>query len=170
MKNSLELDYPKEKLNIVWVTDGSDDGTQNLLEGYPNTTVHHLDARNGKIGAMNRGMEFVKTPIVIFSDANTNLGKESIRRIVNLFGNEKVGCVSGEKRIINKESDVASGAGEGDGAIGGVDAVVVAGAAVGLRVGTEACDGSPVATGAKVGTVVEFGEGSAPIEGFAVGS
>jgi cellulose synthase/poly-beta-1,6-N-acetylglucosamine synthase-like glycosyltransferase len=113
MKNSLELEYPKEKLNIVWVTDGSDDGTQNLLDGYPNTTVHHLDARNGKIGAMNRGMEFVKTPIVIFSDANTNLGKESIRRIVNLFGNEKVGCVSGEKRIINKESDVASGAGEG---------------------------------------------------------
>ncbi|RXP45134.1 glycosyltransferase family 2 protein [Lutibacter sp. HS1-25] len=113
MKNSLELDYPKEKLNIVWVTDGSDDGTPDLLKGYPNTTVHHLDARNGKIGAMNRGMEFVKTPIVIFSDANTNLGKESVRRIVNLFGNKKVGCVSGEKRIINKESDVASGAGEG---------------------------------------------------------
>ena len=113
MKNSLELEYPKEKLNIVWVTDGSDDGTQNLLNGYPNTTVHHLDARNGKIGAMNRGMDFVKTPIVIFSDANTNLGKESIRRIVNLFSMPKVGCVSGEKRIINKESDVASGAGEG---------------------------------------------------------
>jgi cellulose synthase/poly-beta-1,6-N-acetylglucosamine synthase-like glycosyltransferase len=113
MKNSLELDYPKEKLNIVWVTDGSDDGTPDLLNGYPKTTVHHLDARNGKIGAMNRGMEFVKTPIVIFSDANTNLGKESVRRIVNLFGNPKVGCVSGEKRIINKESDVASGAGEG---------------------------------------------------------
>jgi cellulose synthase/poly-beta-1,6-N-acetylglucosamine synthase-like glycosyltransferase len=113
MKNSLELEYPKEKLNIVWVTDGSDDGTQELLSEYPNTTVHHLDARNGKIGAMNRGMEFVKTPIVVFSDANTNLGKESIRRIVNLFGNPKVGCVSGEKRIIDKESDVASGAGEG---------------------------------------------------------
>ena len=113
MKNSLELDYPKDKLNIVWVTDGSDDGTQHLLKEYPNTTVHHLDARNGKIGAMNRGMKFVKTPIVIFSDANTNLGKESVRRIVNLFGNETVGCVSGEKRIVDKESDVASGAGEG---------------------------------------------------------
>jgi len=113
MKNTLELEYPKDKLNIVWVTDGSDDGTQDLLKGYPNTTVHHLDARNGKIGAMNRGMEFVKTPIVIFSDANTNLGKESVRRIVNLFGNETVGCVSGEKRIVDKESDVASGAGEG---------------------------------------------------------
>lgn len=113
MKNSLALDYPKDKLNIVWVTDGSDDGTPNLVKAYSNTTVHHLDARNGKIGAMNRGMDFVKTPIVIFSDANTNLGKESIRRIVNLFSNPTVGCVSGEKRIIEKESDVASGAGEG---------------------------------------------------------
>ncbi|MDG1402935.1 glycosyltransferase family 2 protein [Polaribacter sp.] len=113
MKNTLALEYPKEKMNIIWVTDGSDDGTPDLLQGYPNTTVHHLDARNGKIGAMNRGMEFVKTPIVIFSDANTNLGKESIRRIVNLFSMPKVGCVSGEKRIIDKESDVASGAGEG---------------------------------------------------------
>jgi cellulose synthase/poly-beta-1,6-N-acetylglucosamine synthase-like glycosyltransferase len=113
MKNTLSLEYPEEKINIIWVTDGSDDGTPDLLQGYPNTTVHHLEARNGKIGAMNRGMEFVKTPIVIFSDANTNLGKESIRRIVNLFGNPKVGCVSGEKRIVDKESDVASGAGEG---------------------------------------------------------
>ena len=113
MKNTFELEYPKEKLNIVWVTDGSDDGTPELAKEYPNTTVHHLDARNGKIGAMNRGMEFVKTPIVIFSDANTMLGKESVRRIVNQFGDASVGCVSGEKRIINKESDVASGAGEG---------------------------------------------------------
>ncbi|MEC5164353.1 cellulose synthase/poly-beta-1,6-N-acetylglucosamine synthase-like glycosyltransferase [Flavobacterium sp. PL11] len=113
MKNSLALEYPKEKLNIVWVTDGSNDGTPDLLKGYHNTKVYHLQERNGKIGAMNRGMAFVKTPIVIFSDANTNLGKESIRRIVTLFGNSKVGCVSGEKRIVDKESDVASGAGEG---------------------------------------------------------
>ena len=113
MKNTLELEYPKEKLNIVWVTDGSDDGTPEMLSNYPNTTVHHLDARNGKIGAMNRGMEFVNTPIVVFSDANTMLGKESIKRIVRLFGNKKVGCVSGEKRIFNQDSDVASGAGEG---------------------------------------------------------
>ncbi|RYJ53312.1 glycosyltransferase family 2 protein [Flavobacterium petrolei] len=113
MKNSFELEYPKEKLNIIWVTDGSDDGTPDLLKGYPNTTVHHVPERNGKIGAMNRGMAFVKTPIVIFSDANTYLGKQSIRRIVNLFSIDKVGCVSGEKRIIDKESDVAAGAGEG---------------------------------------------------------
>jgi cellulose synthase/poly-beta-1,6-N-acetylglucosamine synthase-like glycosyltransferase len=113
MKNTLDLEYPKDKLNVVWVTDGSDDGTPDLLKGFQHTTVHHLDERNGKIGAMNRGMAFVKTPIVIFSDANTNLGKESVRRIVNLFNDSSVGCVSGEKRIVDKASDVASGAGEG---------------------------------------------------------
>lgn len=113
MENSMELDYPKEKLHIVWVTDGSDDGTPEMLQQYNNVTVHHLPERNGKISAMNRGMKFVKTPIVIFSDANTMLGHESVKRIVNLFATPTVGCVSGEKRIINKESDAASGAGEG---------------------------------------------------------
>lgn len=113
MSNSLALDYPQEKLHIVWVTDGSDDGTPELLKGYNNVTVHHLPERNGKISAMNRGMRFVKTPIVIFSDANTMLGKESAKRIVSLFSTPTVGCVSGEKRIFAKESDVASGAGEG---------------------------------------------------------
>jgi cellulose synthase/poly-beta-1,6-N-acetylglucosamine synthase-like glycosyltransferase len=113
MANTLSLDYPKDKLQIVWVTDGSDDGTPDLLKKYDSVTVHHLPERNGKISAMNRGMKFVTTPIVIFSDANTMLGKESIQRIVRLFANPTTGCVSGEKRIINKESDVASGAGEG---------------------------------------------------------
>jgi len=113
MKNSLELDYPKDKLTILWVTDGSDDGTDQVLAGYPEATVLHDPARNGKIGAMNRGMKLVKTPIVIFSDANTMLGRESVRRIVRLFSDKIVGCVSGEKRILDKGSDTASGAGEG---------------------------------------------------------
>jgi cellulose synthase/poly-beta-1,6-N-acetylglucosamine synthase-like glycosyltransferase len=113
VKNSKELDYPAEKLHLVWVTDGSNDGTPEALRKYPGVTVHHIDARNGKIGAMNRGMQFVKTPIVVFCDANTMLGKESIRRIVKLFSNPKVGCVSGEKRIYGKDKDAAAGAGEG---------------------------------------------------------
>lgn len=113
MNNSQALDYPADKLHIVWVTDGSDDGTPEMLKKYNNVTVHHLPERNGKISAMNRGMHFVTTPIVIFSDANTMLGKESVKRIANLFSNPTVGCVSGEKRIMNKETDTASGAGEG---------------------------------------------------------
>lgn len=113
MKNSLQLDYPKDKLQIVWVTDGSDDGTPELLQQYKEAVVLHQPERNGKIGAMNRGVKLVTTPIIVFSDANTMLGKESVKRIVSLFSNPEVGCVSGEKRITDKDSDTASGAGEG---------------------------------------------------------
>lgn len=113
VKNSFSLNYPQHKVKQVWVTDGSDDGTPDILRTYDGLDVYHEDARGGKIGAMNRGMQFVKTPIVIFSDGNTTLGKESIQEIVNLFKNPKVGCVSGEKRIYSKDSDAAAGAGEG---------------------------------------------------------
>jgi len=111
VKNSFSLEYPSKKVKQVWVTDGSDDGTPDLLKKYKDKgiEVYHEDARGGKIGAMNRGMAFVKTPIVIFSDGNTNLGHESIRRIVNMFSDPKVGCVSGEKRIYEKDSDSAAG-------------------------------------------------------------
>jgi cellulose synthase/poly-beta-1,6-N-acetylglucosamine synthase-like glycosyltransferase len=113
IKNSRELDYPADKLHMIWVTDGSNDGTPEELFNYEGIEVHHLPQRSGKIGAMNRGMKFVKTPIVVFCDANTMLGRESVRRIVNLFSDPKVGCVSGEKRIFGKEKDAAAGAGEG---------------------------------------------------------
>jgi cellulose synthase/poly-beta-1,6-N-acetylglucosamine synthase-like glycosyltransferase len=113
IKNSFKLNYPKEKVKHVWVTDGSNDGTPDILRKYNEVEVYHEDARGGKIGAMNRGMKFVKTPIVIFSDGNTNLGEDSIQEIVNLFKDPKVGCVSGEKRIYQKGKDAAAGAGEG---------------------------------------------------------
>lgn len=111
VKNSFELDYPRDKVKQVWVTDGSDDGTPDMLKKYKDqgVEVYHKSERGGKIGAMNRGMQFVKTPIVIFSDGNTMLGKESIQRIVDLFKDPKVGCVSGEKRIWSKDKDTAAG-------------------------------------------------------------
>ncbi len=108
LQNSFSLDYPKEKVRHVWITDGSDDGTPELLRNYPGVEVYHQPERAGKIAAMNRGMQFVKTPLVIFSDGNTMLGKESIRRIVNLFKDPGVGCVSGEKRIFNKDTAAAT--------------------------------------------------------------
>jgi len=111
VENSFSLEYPREKVKQVWITDGSDDGTPEILKKYgqQGVEVYHEDQRGGKIGAMNRGMQFVKSPITIFSDGNTILGKESIKRIVKLFADPKVGCVSGEKRIFNKEKDTAAG-------------------------------------------------------------
>lgn len=113
VENSYQLDYPKNKIQYVWVTDGSEDGTPDLLRNYENLEVYHEPARRGKMHAMNRGMRFVKAPVVIFSDTNTRLNTNAIREIVACFSNPKVGCVAGEKRIVEKDADVAAAAGEG---------------------------------------------------------
>lgn len=113
VKNSFELDYPRNKLSVVFVTDGSNDGSPELLRSFDGVTVLHEAPRRGKIGALNRGMQYVETPIVVFCDANTMLAKDSIRRIVALFADGRTGCVSGEKRIITRDAEVASAAGEG---------------------------------------------------------
>ena len=113
VENSFSLDYPKEKIQYLWITDGSNDGTPDLLKKYGSLEVYHLPDRCGKMHAMNRGVKFVKAPVIIFSDTNTILGKYSIREIVAKFSNEKTGCVAGEKRIVEKDSDAAAGAGEG---------------------------------------------------------
>lgn len=112
VKNSFELDYPKDKIKFIWITDGSNDGTPEILKQYKNIKVYHREERQGKIAAINRGIKFVDTPIVIFSDANTILGKKAVKEIVKLFRNSKVGCVSGEKRVASKDSDNASASGE----------------------------------------------------------
>ncbi|OFY09139.1 MAG: glycosyl transferase [Bacteroidetes bacterium GWE2_42_24] len=110
LENSYKLDYPKGKLKIVWITDGSTDGTPDVIKELcdDRVEVYHVAVRGGKIGAMNRGMKFVNSPIVVFCDANTMLGKESISRIVTMFKDPKVGCVSGEKRVVAVGTEVAS--------------------------------------------------------------
>lgn len=113
IENTFQLDYPREKIQYIWVTDGSDDGTPDLLREYEGIEVYHEPARRGKMHAMNRGMQFVKAPIVIFSDTNTRLNREAIREIVACFSLPETGCVAGEKRIVEKEADAAAGAGEG---------------------------------------------------------
>lgn len=113
MENCLSLDYPKDKLKVVWVTDGSTDHTNQKLSIYSDVTVHFDPKRRGKTAAINRGMAFVKSPIVIFTDANTFINKAAVKEIVKEFSNPRTGCVAGEKRIVVKEKDTASSGGEG---------------------------------------------------------
>lgn len=113
MANSLALDYPKEKLKLMWVTDGSTDKTNELLSEYREVELLYLPERGGKTAALNRAIDYVTSPIVVFTDANTMICKESIREIVGAFMEDKVGCVAGEKRIAVKEKDNAAGGGEG---------------------------------------------------------
>ncbi len=112
MDNCHTLAYPKDKLKIVWVTDGSNDRTNELLEQYPDVTVLFQPERKGKTAALNRGIKYITAPYVIFTDANTMLNKEAIHEIVRQFSNPKVGCVAGEKRV---ETKTAQGATAGEG-------------------------------------------------------
>ena len=113
IRNSLQLDYPKEKLRLLFVTDGSDDDTPRLVSGFSEVDLMHKPERGGKIAAVQRALPQVSSPIVIFTDANTLLNREAVRNIVRHFADEKVGAVSGEKRIITDARAAANGAGEG---------------------------------------------------------
>lgn len=113
IKNSLSLDYPAEKLKIVWVNDGSDDGTPELVANYPEVILLHNPKRSGKIEAMNRGVEFSKAPILMFSDANTLLSANSLRAVVSHFQDKTVGCVAGEKQFFKEKDQPVAAVGEG---------------------------------------------------------
>lgn len=117
VKNSFSLDYPASKLDVLFVTEGSNDGTTEYLESlqgqYPNLKIIGGHERKGKIEAMNMAIQTIKTPIVIFTDANTTLNKLVIKNIVRHFKDEKVGAVAGEKRIQTDDNEAAAGAGEG---------------------------------------------------------
>ncbi|WP_418982287.1 glycosyltransferase family 2 protein [Alistipes sp.] len=111
--NCRALEYPAGRLHVVWITDGSTDRTVELLAACPEVRVLHDARRGGKTAALNRAMQAIETPIVIFTDANTMLNPEAVREIVRCFDDPKVGCVAGEKRV-------AARAGEGAAATEGV--------------------------------------------------
>lgn len=113
IRNTQALDYPKDKLFIWIVADGSTDSTVNISKSFPGIVVQYEAARKGKIHAVNRVINLVNTPIVVFSDANTFVNSEGLKNMVRHFQHSDVGGVAGEKRIMNKESDKAAGAGEG---------------------------------------------------------
>ncbi len=118
IENCLAFDYPKDKLQHLFVTDGSDDDTPAIIDTYPypagtRIQLFHQPGRNGKIAAVERIMVYVNTPIVIYTDANTLVNEAAIKNIVRHYQDEQVGAVSGEKRIAMSQKDAANAAGEG---------------------------------------------------------
>ncbi len=112
--NTFELDYPKDKLEIYFVTDGSTDETNNILKSCPDIHLLFRPERKGKVAAINHAMEYVNTPYVIFCDANTFLNKACIKEIVKHYMNESIGAVAGEKKVIDTTlKNNAAGSGEG---------------------------------------------------------
>ena len=111
--NTLKLKYPAGKLKLLFITDGSTDGTPEIISNYPQIKLLHQDGRAGKIAAVHRAMEYVDTETVVFTDANTFLNPEAITYICRHYTDKTVGAVAGEKRVQINESADASAAGEG---------------------------------------------------------
>jgi poly-beta-1,6-N-acetyl-D-glucosamine synthase len=113
IRNTLELVYPKDKLDIIFITDGSNDSTPEIVSRYPTITLLHQPQRQGKAAAMNRAIQAVTAPFVIFCDANTLLNPACISEIAKHYADPKVGGVAGEKKIMTAADGKASTAGEG---------------------------------------------------------
>jgi biofilm PGA synthesis N-glycosyltransferase PgaC len=97
LKNLAALDYPPERLEIVVVSDGSTDGTNDLLSAWqgPSRRIIVLSNHAGKAGALNHGLSQASGEIVLFTDARPILAADSLRRIAENFADPMVGCVSG---------------------------------------------------------------------------
>ena len=113
MENTLALDYPKDKLRIMWVTDGSNDRTNELLKAYPEVDIVFSPERKGKTAALKHGLRELKTRYVAFTDANTMINSGALREIARLFSDPTIGCVSGEKRVAARKAGEMAAEGEG---------------------------------------------------------
>jgi cellulose synthase/poly-beta-1,6-N-acetylglucosamine synthase-like glycosyltransferase len=118
LQNCLIQDYPAQLLNLLFVVEGSTDGSAEYLEKMRGQVPNNLSiisgtARLGKVTAMNNAMKQVRTPITIFTDANTQLNPEAVSRLVAWFASAEIGAVTGEKRIQVYSHEAAAGSGEG---------------------------------------------------------
>ncbi|TDE10222.1 glycosyltransferase family 2 protein [Dyadobacter psychrotolerans] len=112
IQNTLALQYQKDKLKLLFITDGSSDATPEIVSRYEQIQLLHSPARNGKIHAIHRAMEQVDSEIVVYTDANTFLNSEALLYIARHYADPTVGAVSGEKRVMQDEVADAT-AGEG---------------------------------------------------------
>ena len=113
INNSLWLNYPSKKLEIIVITDGSTDNTNLIASTYEDEIMLlHDSARNGKIKAMDRAAKIANNDILVFTDANTILNTDALIHIGKNFNMNNVGMVSGEKKV-RSMSNGESAEGEG---------------------------------------------------------
>lgn len=111
IENSLELDYPKEKLEII-IASESTDKTNEIVEEYKDKRVvlYGYANREGKRATLYRTVPLAKGEIIVFSDANAMYRKDAVRNLVRNFADKRIGCVSGRLKYINKkESSIGEG-------------------------------------------------------------
>ncbi len=98
IKNSLFLDYPNDKIEIIIASDCSTDKTNEIVEKYKTNGVNliKLEQRKGKTAVQNKAVSYAKGEILIFSDATTIFSKDAVKKIVRNFNDKSIGCVGGQ--------------------------------------------------------------------------
>ncbi|NLW30683.1 MAG: glycosyltransferase family 2 protein [Fibrobacter sp.] len=111
LKNTINLDYPKEKVQIIVSSDGSTDRTHEIVEEFKNYGVHLLinNERKGKEYAQAQAIKIAKGEILVFSDAATKLDKNGLKQIISNFSDSTIGCVSSEDKVITKSHNETGG-------------------------------------------------------------
>jgi len=110
IENSLAIDYPKDKLQIIIVSDGSDDGTDEIAQQYATQGIVLIrqEGRLGKTSAINMAMEKLTTDVVVFSDANAMYEPDAIKKLVRNFADETVGYVVGAALYTDGKTNAAA--------------------------------------------------------------
>lgn len=108
--NTLSLEYPKDKVEILVGSDGSNDESATLVKKFANRGVQLLEfkANRGKTAVQNNLVSRSKGEILIFTDAASFLQRDAIKEIVKSFVDERVGCVAGRMRFVNTDSSLTT--------------------------------------------------------------
>ena len=114
LENSLSLDYPREKLKVVVVSDASTDRTDEIVSVWndPRVRLVRMEPRRGKTAGLNAALGQIDTDIVVFSDANAIYHPSAIGKLVRHFADESVGYVVGQARYEDRRA-TAAGKSEG---------------------------------------------------------
>jgi poly-beta-1,6-N-acetyl-D-glucosamine synthase len=111
LQNTLAIDYPPEKFQILVIDDGSGDGTPDIVREFPRVTLIQQTERGGKPGALNRGFAESNGEVVVMSDASPDYEPDALRKLVRSFADPCVGIVVGELLLWDEENAVAKPAG-----------------------------------------------------------
>ncbi len=110
--NLRSIDYPQEKLEVIFASDGSTDRTNEILSSSSarNIRTIFLPERKGKFNALNHAVSEASTGILIFSDTSTLFAPDVLRKLVRHFSNPRVGAVCGSVQLVgNSESEQTEG-------------------------------------------------------------
>ena len=108
LENLLELDYPREKLELVVTSDASTDRTEEIALQFPGVRVVP-NPRGGKVAAQDRAVRQTDGEIVAFSDANCTWAPDALRTLVRAFADPDVGYVCGQLRILDADGNNKEG-------------------------------------------------------------